>query len=247
MRLMSHMRLWYHNPMSTIRQEGERVEQKRRTREKLVVAAAALMAQGKIPSVAEIADHAGLSRATAYRYFPSQEQMLIEAEIAMTAAADIERAFAEAMTIPDPGTRVDAVVRAVYKTNADFEPVYRSFLHASLDTQDGARVPRRSGHRLRWIRTALAPIKERLGESAFNRLVVGLSLVIGIEGIVVFHDVCELNRDEGEEVARWVARVLVAATLAESPEGASGGSSAAPLLSLTTGSANGAIDRRRAC
>ena len=42
-------------------------------------AAARLMKQGRKPSLEEVAEEALVSRATAYRYFPSVEALLVEA------------------------------------------------------------------------------------------------------------------------------------------------------------------------
>jgi AcrR family transcriptional regulator len=51
-------------------QQVGRVNQKRRTRAAIVAAAIELVEQGQSPTVAEVADAALVSRATAYRFFP---------------------------------------------------------------------------------------------------------------------------------------------------------------------------------
>jgi len=58
---------------------AERPNQKRRTRKDLLLAAARLLQQGKRPSLEEVAEAALVSRATAYRYFPGVEPLLVEA------------------------------------------------------------------------------------------------------------------------------------------------------------------------
>ena len=50
-----------------------RPNQKTRTRKDLLQAAARLMKQGGPPTLEEVAEEALVSRATAYRYFPSVE------------------------------------------------------------------------------------------------------------------------------------------------------------------------------
>ena len=52
--------------------------QRNRTRAAIIEAATALMREGKPPSVAEAAERALVSRATAYRYFPTQESLLLD-------------------------------------------------------------------------------------------------------------------------------------------------------------------------
>ena len=60
---------------------GGRPNQKRRTRKDLLQAAARLMKQGRKPDLEEIAEEALVSRATAYRYFPGVEALLVEAAL----------------------------------------------------------------------------------------------------------------------------------------------------------------------
>src|SRR5688572_21434479 len=68
-----------------------RPNQRRRTRKDLLQAAARLMKQGRQPSLEEIAEEALVSRATAYRYFPSVEALLLEAsfDVAIPEADDL--------------------------------------------------------------------------------------------------------------------------------------------------------------
>ncbi len=58
-----------------------RENQRRRTRKDLLRAAAELLREGARPTLAEVAERAMLSRATAYRYFSSIEALLAEAPI----------------------------------------------------------------------------------------------------------------------------------------------------------------------
>src|SRR5512140_3415920 len=69
-----------HSPESPVTDTG-RPQQRRRTRMALLSAAAKLLAAGKTPSVTEVADAADVSRRTAYRYFPTQDQLLVEAAL----------------------------------------------------------------------------------------------------------------------------------------------------------------------
>src|ERR671924_648139 len=77
--------------MSTARQDP-RANQKARTRAAIVEAAKRLRAEaGATPGVAQAAAVAGVSRATAYRYFPTQEALEVEvADITPDVAATEE-------------------------------------------------------------------------------------------------------------------------------------------------------------
>ena len=61
--------------------KGERTSQKQRTRHDLLQAASRLMAQGQLPKVADVAKEALVSRATAYRFFSSDEALIAEAAV----------------------------------------------------------------------------------------------------------------------------------------------------------------------
>ena len=60
---------------------AERANQKRRTRKDLLQAGARLLKQGRRPSLEEVAEEALVSRATAYRYFPGVDALLVEASL----------------------------------------------------------------------------------------------------------------------------------------------------------------------
>src|ERR1700753_4263242 len=84
---------------------GPRERQTRRTRRALIAAADELFAAGRVPTVAEVAEVADVARATAYRYFPTQEALLLET----TFLGDSEplRSLPElARTIEDPAERM---------------------------------------------------------------------------------------------------------------------------------------------
>src|SRR3954466_10423220 len=87
-----------------------RERQTRRTRRALIEAADELFAEGRVPSVAAVAERADVARATAYRYFPDQEALLLETSF--LGDSEVLRALPElARTIEDPAERVAEAVR----------------------------------------------------------------------------------------------------------------------------------------
>jgi len=209
-------------------QEG-RVNQKRRTRAAILAAAVELLEQGRSPTVAEVADAALVSRATAYRYFPTQEYLLFEAALETT-RSDIDRELEENTLPEDPEARLEMLIDALQKRIIDKEAAFRTMLSLSLEQFPGEEVVvegehyrgesplplrLRGGGRVRWIKKALAPVEGRLEEQTFRRLVAALSLCMGIEALVVLRDVCALEPSEAEEVLRWAARTLLRSSLAE--------------------------------
>ena len=87
-----------------------RTRQKQRTRDALVAATRTLLAHGATPTVEESADASGISRTTAYRYFPNQRTLLL------AAIPEIDRAsMLDASAPKDVATRLDLVITAQTK------------------------------------------------------------------------------------------------------------------------------------
>jgi AcrR family transcriptional regulator len=199
-----------------------RYKQKRRARAAILTAARELIQQGKIPSVADAADAADVSRRTAYRYFPTQEQLLTEAQLEGERPV-FERVLESPELAHDIEARLDALVQVMYADLQATEPLLRAMIRLTVDRSRDeqetltteARTPRRGYRRIDYIEMALSPIRAQLDESSFERLVSGLALCIGIEALLVLRDIRGLGQAEAEEVSRWVARSLLHASLAE--------------------------------
>ena len=180
--------------MNAIRQEGGRVNQKRRTRLAIVQAAADLAAEGLSPSVADAADAAGVSRATAYRYFSTQEELLIEA-LLHSAVPDVDAAIAALDDPDDVEARLIAVMRAISALTLPYEHAFRAMLKGSLDVSSGPRL--RGGRRMGWFERVLEPVRDEIDQVTYDRLVAGLSILCGVETLIVLRDVVGIN-DESE-------------------------------------------------
>jgi AcrR family transcriptional regulator len=197
--------------------EAGRARQRRRTRKAIVDAATKLIESGRTPSVAEIADAADVSRRTVYLYFPSIEQLLIDATLGALTANAVSAAFAPEELADDVPGRVDALVRALNAMTDDTMALGRSLIRLTVETApDGdAGAPRRGYRRVEWIEEALAPLRGRASDEQFERLVSALSMITGWEAFIVLRDVRGLDHEAEEAVTRWAAAALVDATLRE--------------------------------
>jgi AcrR family transcriptional regulator len=208
--------------MSIPRQEGSvktgRVNQKRRTRQAIVTAATEFLQQGTTPTVAQAAEAALVSRTTAYRYFPTQESLLVEVAVNVD-VDDIEALVARPPDGDGPGERVVALIDLLNQHAFAAEAQYRTALRLYLDlwltaAANGDDEPVvREGRRRRWIEQTLAPLHTAVADADLDRLVAALSLLAGAEAVVVLRDVCQLAPEEGRAVTGWAAQVLVDATL----------------------------------
>ena len=183
-----------------------RISQKNRTRAALVAAASEMVKAGKQPTVSEAAEAADISRATAYRYFPTQEMLL--AEVALFAVGGPLFSDAdENMPLPDA---IGRLVRRMGNWAFANEQPLRTLLRLSLDPLSGVHRP---GHRREWIADALAGARERMDAQTFNRLSSALTLLMGIDPVVVMKDIAGASREEALDAMEWSARALVSAAL----------------------------------
>jgi len=200
-------------------ESGGRVAQRRRTRRTIIDAAARLMATDSAPTVDEIAAQAEVSRRTVYLYFPTLEQLHLEAMQALLLSQDVEGALDAAAASGDVRTQVDALITEIVTMSAQMMPLGRRIIRLTVDppeaTAEDAESPRRGYRRIAWIERAVAPLRDRLSDEQFERLVSGLAMVISWEGMVVLRDARGLSGADEQRVIRWAARSLLDAILAE--------------------------------
>src|SRR4051812_42199376 len=94
---------------------GGRTAQKRRTPKAIVDAAARLLAKGGSPSVDEVATEADVSRRTVYMYFPTLEQLLVDASLASMTAETVGVALESLSDEADVEKRIEVLTRAVQR------------------------------------------------------------------------------------------------------------------------------------
>ncbi len=189
-----------------------------RTYRLLLGHAMALVRRGRIPSVPELAVRARVSRATAYRYFPSRSK-LVSAVVAESLAP--VRRFEP--TAADGLVRVRELFDKTFPLFKRFEPHMRAALQLSLEHESLERMglleeePYRRGHRRYMLHRAAGPLAATLGSEAYERLLKALSLIYGIESYVVLRDIWGASYREVEVVARWMVEALIESALRRAP------------------------------
>ena len=187
-----------------------RPNQKQRTRKDLLEAAARLVREGRRPSLDEVAEAALISRATAYRYFPNIEALLIEASIQLAAP---DAGLLEGASPSDPVERLQKVDAAFETMILENEAALRLMLARIVErgVRGGAPsdLPVRQNRRLPLIEAALEPSRQNIDPGTFEKLVSALSILIGTESFVVTKDVLQLSDAEAREVRRWAVEALV--------------------------------------
>jgi AcrR family transcriptional regulator len=193
----------------------------RRMRMLLLRTAADLVAKGRAPSVTEVADAADVSRRTAYRYFPTQEQLLTEVSLEHL-RPQVERALKAAAERSSPAEVLDTAVAGMQRIAIENDALLRTIVRLSLEKRLGGQqtnvpssFPLRGSRRVEWIESVLVPVRPLLTPSLFERLVSGLTLCLGIESLITLQDVRRLGAEDAIEICRWVARAMLEAAMRE--------------------------------
>jgi AcrR family transcriptional regulator len=182
----------------------------------LDTAMALIRSEGHVPSVAEVALHGKVSRATAYRYFPSRSVLT---------TAVIDSSLGPVRSFSDDGLagreRLHQLFKKTFPRFKEFEAQLRAAAQLSLEQWALERAglldeePYRRGHRIGILDHALAPLAAELPPAVRDRLHKALSVVYGIEPYVVLKDIWGLGDREVERIALWMADALVDAALRE--------------------------------
>lgn len=181
----------------------------------MLQAATQLMQSGITPSVTEVAEAAEVSRATAYRYFPSQAT-LVQAVVDEALGPILSWKSSD----PDPKTRITDLLRTSMPRIDEFEATFKAALKLSLDQwaqrQAGTlgNEPRFTrGHRVDLLKQVTAPLEGQISPARRDRLSQALSLVFGVEVLVVLKDIWGLSAADAQAVAEWAAGALVDAAI----------------------------------
>jgi AcrR family transcriptional regulator len=173
-----------------------------------------LAQSGRPLTVAEVASAAGVSRATAYRYFPSRSQLV---NTIIGTALQPVRQFVSSKT--DGKERIEELFGEMFPLFREFEPHMRAAMQLALEHWALERAgqldeePFRRGHRTAILTRAAEPLRDRLGPEGFDRLIKALSLLFGIEPYIVLKDMWAASNREVDEITRWMARTIVDAAL----------------------------------
>ena len=201
-----------------------RANQKARTRTALLQAAMELVREGRPPSIPEAADRALISVATAYRYFPSADELWFEAS---AAALEFEPALVEAneriaAAGDDPVARLEAWVRSAGFTMIDNQAPFRRLAKGALeqwfsqvDTPVEHRVPMRQGRRNDYIAVVVEPLRGQLTDDDVDRIAHALGVVVGTDAMLALTDGVGLDGDDAKQAMLDAARWLLTGALAE--------------------------------
>jgi AcrR family transcriptional regulator len=199
-----------------------RTSARERTRRLLSEAARELLRTGGPLTVQAAADLAGVSRATAYRYFPNNDSVLVHATMPLIDSATLQLRPPDFDTSDDQATQslpeqASTLVRTMGAWAFDHENELRTLMRLSLAPEQAGSVNRRGNtNRDTWIATLLEALPPHVSEQARERLSVALIPLFGADAVIWSTDIAQVDQDTALDVIAWMAAALVQATLDES-------------------------------
>ncbi|WP_052118362.1 TetR/AcrR family transcriptional regulator [Erwinia oleae] len=192
--------------------EGKKFSATRiRTRRLLIETAIRMFDGGAFPSITEVAQEARLSRATAYRYFPSQSALVSAVVTETLSPMKSWRA-----TRTDPGERIDELLSFAFPRLLEHEGTLRAALHLSLtqwaqsrsaENSDKERLVR--GNRKALLQHVMEPLHQELPKEIVERVIKSLSLVYGSEIFLVMKDIWGCDDRQLQDIGKWIAKAII--------------------------------------
>jgi AcrR family transcriptional regulator len=189
-----------------------RANQKLRTRNAIVAAAAGLSRTGREVTMPDVARAALVSEATAYRYFPDLASLLQEAIAGQLPSA--AEALAAVAGCDDVAMRIAAATEFLLRHVWSRQGVVRALIAATITRPGESHL--RPGLRFGLIDSALAPLEGTLGvtdPAALAQLKRDLAVVVSAEALFSLTDLHGLGSEEAIASIVHTATTLTRATL----------------------------------
>ena len=179
-----------------------REEQAEQTRERILAAVAHLMRAGDLEelSFAAVAEQAGVSVPTVYRYFPSRGALFDGVQEWVSKELN-------APPFPTSWEEFEPGAPALYAYYEKARDLFRTAMVTSLfrDVNQERRVERD-----RRVASLLSPLTEHLEEREANAIHALFRLMYGFEGYSFMNERFGVNADEASRAVAWATRTLAA-------------------------------------
>lgn len=191
---------------------------RKRTYVLLVTTALDLFEKGAMPSVSELAQEAGVSRATAYRYFPTQSDLI---------TATVNESLGPILTWRPQSEkteeRIDELLSYAFPRMFEHEGALRAALQASLQqwaqnrsvplgTKD-KRLER--GNRKDILTMVTSPMKADYPQDIIDKVIRAFSVIYGSEIFLVLKDIWKMEDSQVTELAQWIAKAIMNQAMAD--------------------------------
>lgn len=180
-----------------------RVNQKLETREHILVSAQKLLHKGIDFSLEDVAKEAGISRATIYRYYSNTEILAAEASLDINTLSPEN--LINGLKSKDLENQILEIQDYFNTLAIKNENAFRKYLSVVI-TSNASKI-KRGARRKKTLELAL----ENAEVSAKDKkdLANLLSILMGIEPLIVSKDVSNLNNKQSKEILKWGMKLIL--------------------------------------
>lgn len=183
---------------------------RKRTFEHLLHTAVSILDEGHELTITELADKSGISRATAYRYFPTQSD-LISAVVDHSLQPILHWQSDE----QDVGKKMNDFLSFAFAQMIKHEGAIRAAMRLSLQQWVTDRSASSSnsekfvrGNHKEVLSNLLQPLQSQLNEELNNKLIYTLSIIFGSQ-ITVLKDVWNLDDSYIVSLSQWIIKAVI--------------------------------------
>lgn len=183
---------------------------RKRTFEHLLHTAVSILDEGHELTITELADKSGISRATAYRYFPTQSD-LISAVVDHSLQPILHWQSDE----QDVGQKMNDFLSFAFAQMIKHEGAIRAAMRLSLQQWVTDRSASSSnsekfvrGNHKEVLSNLLQPLQSQLNEELNNKLIYTLSIIFGSQ-ITVLKDVWNLDDSYIVSLSQWIIKAVI--------------------------------------
>ena len=195
--------------MSKLPLHTGRVKQKKKTREEILTTAQKLLEKGIVFTLEDIANHINMSRATVYRYFSSVDLLCAEATLNVQVKSKEE--LLEEIEDLSPEESLLHVQSYFNNLAQDHEPAFRKYLSVVLNEslKDKSKKQLRGARRPNYYESILDCAQTNLSKEEQKKLTWIVTVLSGVEALVVNKDVNGIENEESNELLRWAVRMIL--------------------------------------
>ncbi|WP_334325538.1 TetR/AcrR family transcriptional regulator [Gilliamella apicola] len=183
---------------------------KKRTFQHLINTAISILDEGNELTITELADKSGISRATAYRYFPTQND-LISAVVDYSLEPIVHWQSDE----QDIGKKVNDFLSFAFTQMIKREGAIRAAMQLSLQqwatersTSSNSSEKFVRGNHKEVLSNLLKPLQSQLNDELNNKLIYTLSIIFGSQ-ITVLKDVWNLDDSYIVSLSQWIIKAVI--------------------------------------
>lgn len=185
--------------------QSGRSKQKLKTRNRILDSAQKFLSKGENFTLEAVAEEAGLSRATIYRYYSNVE--LLAAEAALDVYTHTPEAIYSRLN-KKPLPEILLGIQDYYNRLAmDHESSFRKFLSITLSSSQ--EMPKRGARRIETLKLALGNHHMDMKQEELQNFIYLATVLMGVEALIVTKDVCQLDNKKSKQVLQWGLEMLI--------------------------------------